>query len=218
MLICPRPTHYTENDVDTFMHIIFSYIIPDTFEGFCNPPGGNWSGISLINSLDPSCGTEFRWLTLPRVSDSKRPDHITVLFHLFEKPLIICTESKELARNLESNIGPALTKYIYDLLSYCPSVERPINSDTWDISTSKVMVSDYICASIGCFFASADFDLSTISSKCNCDVLIGFEVDHFTSRCNVQLKGFSALGDILANYMKKMIQHCDSSINIFDII
>ncbi len=220
MLISPYPTHYTENDVDTFIHTIFNYIVPDTFEGFCNPPGGDWSGISLVNSLDPSYGTEFRWLTLPRVSDSKRPDHITVLFNLFEKPLIICTESKELARNLEADIGPALTKYIYDLLLYCPSVERPICSDTWTISTSTVSASDFMCASIGCFFAPVDFNLSEISYKCNCDVLIGFAVDSSASRCNVnvQLEGFSGLGIVLANYLKDMIRHCNLPVNIFDII
>lgn len=218
MLICPYPTHYTENDVDTFIHTIFNYIIPYTFEGFCNPPGGDWSGISLINSLEASCGTEFRWLTLPRVSDSKRPDHITILFNLLEKPLIVCTESKESPRNLEPNIGPALTKYIYDLLSYSPSVERQLNSDVWTISTSTVNISDFICASIGCFFASTNFDLATISSKCNCDVLIGFYIDASTSRCKVLIKGFSSLGDTLTEYLKNMIQHRNSPINIFDIL
>lgn len=218
MLISPYPTHYTENDVDTFIHTIFNYIIPDTFEGFCNPPGGDWSGISLINNLNPTVGTEFRWLTLPRVSNSKRPDHITVLFNLLEKPLIICTESKELARSLEYNIGPALTKYIYDLLSYRPSVERPLDSDIWTISTSLIDASDFICASIGCFFAPPSFNLSCISRKCNCDVLIGFSVDSSTSRCKVQVEGFSDVGDTLAHYLKCMIQSRKSPINIFDII
>lgn len=218
MLISPYPTHYTENDVDTFIHTIFNYIIPDTFEGFCNPPGGDWSGISLINNINPTVGTEFRWLTLPRVSNSKRPDHITVLFNLLEKPLIICTESKELARSLETNIGPALTKYIYDLLSYRPSVERPLDSDIWTISTSLIDASDFICASIGCFFAPPSFDLSSISRKCNCDVLIGFSVDSSTSRCKVQVEGFSDVGDTLAHYLKCMIQSRKSPINIFDII
>lgn len=218
ILICPYPTHYTENDVDTFIHTIFNYIIPDTFEGFCNPPGGDWSGISLINNINPSIGTEFRWLTLPRVSNSKRPDHITILFNLLKKPLIICTESKELSKNLEADIGPALTKYIHDLLSYSPSVERSLNSDIWTISTSSVNVSDFICASIGCFFASPSFDLTTISNKCNCDVLMAFDIDTSTSRCKIQIKGFSDLGDILANYLKCVIQSRPSPINIFDII
>ncbi len=218
MLICPYPTHYTENDVDTFIHTIFNYIIPDTFEGFCNPPGGDWSGISLINNINPSLGTEFRWLTLPRVTDSKRPDHITVLFNLFEKPLIICTESKELARKLEYGIGPALTKYIHDLLSYCPSVERSLNSNVWKISTSSVNETDFLCASIGCFLAPTNYELTTISDKCNCDVLMGFAIDSSTSRCKIQIEGFSDLGNTLANHLKCMIQSRQSPINIFDII
>lgn len=218
MFISPYPTHYTENDIDTFIHTIFNYIIPDTFEGFCNPPGGDWSGISLISSIDSTIGTEFRWLTLPRVSDSKRPDHITILYNLFEKPLIICTESKELARNLEPNIGPALIKYIYDLLSYRPSVERPLNSDIWTISTSTIDISDFVYASIGCFFAPPNFDLSSISYKCNCDVLIGFSIDRSTSRCKVQIEGFSDIGNTLAHYLRCMIQSQNSPINIFDII
>lgn len=218
MLIFPHPTHYTENDVDTFIHTIFNYIIPNTFEGFCNPPGGDWSGISLINNIDPLAGTEFRWLTLPRVSNSKRPDHITILFNLFEKPLIICTESKELSRNLEKNIGPALTKYIYDLLSYSPSVERQLNSDIWTISTSIVDASNFICASIGCFLAPPNFDLSTISHKCKCDVLMGFSIDSSTCRCKIQIEGFSDLGNTLANYLKGMIRSRKSRTNIFDII
>lgn len=219
MFISPYPTHYTENDVDTFIHTIFNYIIPNAFEGFCNPPGGDWSGISLINSINPAVGTEFRWLTLPRVSDSKRPDHITILFNLFEKPLIICTESKELSRNLEKNIGPALTKYIYDLLSYRPSVERPLNSNIWTISTSTIAISDFICASIGCFFAPPSFDLSTIANKCNCDVLMGFAIDYSsTPPCKVQIEGFSNIGNTLAHYLKDMIRLRKSPINIFDII
>ncbi len=218
MLISPYPTHYTENDIDSFIHIIFNYIIPDTFEGFCNPPGGDWSGISILDNLDSKLGTEFRWLTLPRVSvNSKRPDHITVLFNLFEKPLIICTESKEIARNLETDIGSALKKYIYDLLQYTPSVERKINSNTWVISTSTVNVSEFIFASMGCFFAPSNFDLSAISQKCKCDVLIGFDIDSFTSRCKIQIKGFSPLGDTLAKYLIDMIQCQRSLINIFDI-
>lgn len=218
MSIFPVPKHYTENDVDTFIHIIFSKLIPNTFEGFCNPPGGDWSGISIPDTLNFSYGTEFRWLTLPRVSkNSKRPDHITILFDLLNKPIIICTESKEYARDLESNIGPALKKYINDLLLYTPSVERRIGSEEWVISSSKVNATDFIFATIGCFFAPSTFDLSTIASKCNCDILIGFEIDASTLRCKVQIKGFSSLGNTLTSHFKHIIQSRRCAINIFEI-
>lgn len=62
-----------------------------------------------------------------------------------------------------------------------------------------------------------NFDLSTISSKCNCDVLIGFNIDSSTSRCKVQIKGFSSIGNTLAEYLSNIIQHRNSPINIFDI-
>lgn len=68
-----------------------------------------------------------------------------------------------------------------------------------------------------CFFAPINFDLSTISSKCNCDVLIGFNIDSSTSRCKVQIKGFSSIGNTLAEYLSNIIQHRNSPINIFDI-
>ncbi len=219
MLVSPIPTHYTENDVDTFLHIIFHHIIPHTFEGFCNPPGGDWSGISLIDSLNPFYGTEFRWLTLPRVSkESKRPDHVTVLFGLKKQPLIICTESKESAKNLEPGIGPALENYMKDLLSYPPSVERKLTSGTWTISSSPVNALNFCFASIGCFLAPASFNLSSISGKCNCDVLIGFDITPSSNRCRIQMKGFSEIGDELTKYLTTTIQNNILPINIFDVV
>ncbi len=218
VMISPFPNHYTENDVDTFIHMIFKHLIPNTFEGFCNPPGGDWSGISLPDSLDPSQGREFRWLTLPRVSHSKRPDHITVLFDLLEKPLILCTESKESFRSLEPGIGPALTKYIYDLLAYPPSVERPLYADSWTFSSSCLSASDYLCASMGCFFATASSDLSVMADRVCCDVLMGFWIDIRPLRCSLQIQGFSPLGRLLAKHFTHMIQSRNSPVNIFHII
>ena len=40
---------FGEQDVDTSIHILFSKLLKDNvFEGLCNPPGGDWSGISLV--------------------------------------------------------------------------------------------------------------------------------------------------------------------------
>lgn len=67
----PIPKKFGEHDVDTALHILFSEILASvTFECMCNPPGGDWSGISLIEN-----NYEYRWLSLPRVSgaNSKRP-------------------------------------------------------------------------------------------------------------------------------------------------
>lgn len=219
IIIPSIPSHYSENDVDSFIHTIFNYIIPNCFEGFCNPPGGDWSGISIINSLDIESGTEFRWLTLPRVSsNSKRPDHITLLFGLTDKPLIISTESKELARDLEPDIGPELKKYISDLLSYVPSVERSLNSNNWLIATSPICYEDFDCVSVGCFFAPTNFDLHSMYEKCKCDVFIGFEIDNSRTKCNTQIVGCTQLGIALANHLKQSIQNNHYPVNIFHIV
>lgn len=219
IMISPVPSHYSENDVDSFMHIIFKYIVPGTFEGFCNPPGGDWSGISLIDSLNSASGREFRWLTLPRVShDSKRPDHITILFGLTCKPLIICTESKELPSRLEADIGPQLKKYISDLLSYSPSVERLHVGGAWTVSTAQIYFNNFKCASIGCFFAPCTMDLSLLYEKCKCDVFIGFEIDQVTQKCKAQITGCTNLGTLLADYLKEILQNNHLPINIFDTL
>lgn len=76
----------------------------------CNPPGGDWSGFSVIEG-----GYENRWLSLPRVSDvvsGKRPDHIVEIFGSFEKPLLLSIESKEKSADLEGDVGTKLVAYI----------------------------------------------------------------------------------------------------------
>lgn len=81
------PLNYGEDDVDTGIHYLFSYILKKhCFEGMCNPPGGDWSGFSVIDK-----DYENRWLSLPRVSDvinGKRPDHVVEIFGIFKKPLL----------------------------------------------------------------------------------------------------------------------------------
>jgi hypothetical protein len=72
--VAPLPLRIAENDVDTVIHqLLARHCGPTIFEGLCNPPGGDWSGISL-QSVDRSA--ELRWLTLPRVGadEAKRPD------------------------------------------------------------------------------------------------------------------------------------------------
>ena len=51
MLVQPVPQRISEHDVDTVIHTIFARLgAPHVFEGLCNPPGGDWSGISLLTS------------------------------------------------------------------------------------------------------------------------------------------------------------------------
>ena len=132
----------------------------------CNPPGGDWSGLSLIGEK------EYRWLSLPRVSDnSKRPDHVIQLFNILDESIILSIESKDKANNLENEIGVQLKKYITDLTNYIPSVERIKYTKDWDISSSKASISlKYLLSGIA-YIKDRDISYSSLFDKHKCDVI-----------------------------------------------
>lgn len=138
------PTNFGEDDVDTGIHYLFAHVLGRyCFEGMCNPPGGDWSGFSVIYD-----NYENRWLSLPRVSDvvsGKRPDHIIEVFDIFEKPLLLSIESKEKSSDLESNVGAKLVTYIKKLMDYIPSAKRKINTaaEEWHWGDTSVPFTDF---------------------------------------------------------------------------
>lgn len=104
---------YGEHDVDSTLHLLFSRTgEEDVFESLCNPPGGDWSGVSFLDQE----GAINRWTSLPRVTgvDGKRPDHI--IQFLSSDKFFLSIESKDLLRNLEESIGPRLNHYTRELL------------------------------------------------------------------------------------------------------
>lgn len=84
------------------------------FEGMCNPPGGDWSGLSAINFRT---GSEYRWTSLPRVSavGGKRPDHVVLFDTEGENFTLLAIESKDVPSKIADNLGPRLTTYIEQL-------------------------------------------------------------------------------------------------------
>ncbi|MCA9346779.1 hypothetical protein KC960_04780 [Candidatus Saccharibacteria bacterium] len=104
---------YGEHDVDSALHLLFSNTTnEEVFESLCNPPGGDWSGVSFLDQE----GATNRWTSLPRVTgvDGKRPDHI--IQFLGDVKFFLSIESKDLLRNLEEKIGPRLNYYTKELL------------------------------------------------------------------------------------------------------
>ena len=105
-------SQYSEHDVDTAIHSLFSEreYHYDIFEGMCNPPGSDWSGVSV---LDYETLDEYRWTSLPRVSaiGGKRPDHVIQILEEGGVYFLVI-ESKGKANDLEENIGENLSKYI----------------------------------------------------------------------------------------------------------
>lgn len=122
----PRGGCEGENDVDSALHVLFAHVLEGRcFEAMCNPPGGDWSGISLLFK-----GREYRWLTLPRVSSSgsKRPDHVIQA----NQNTVLAIESKNVLSNLEPHIGPRLSRYCADLFGFMPSCVRIQNGEWCD--------------------------------------------------------------------------------------
>lgn len=166
------PQEYHEDDVDTGIHYIFAHLLRNfCFEGMCNPPGGDWSGFSVLHK-----GSEKRWLSLPRVSkevQGKRPDHILELFGVFDKPLLLSIESKERAIDLEPNVGEGLVNYIKNLMNYIPNVERTVHPyiGVWTKSSSHVAFTDFEIISAAAYLRSAAQDAQTVFQNSQCDLL-----------------------------------------------
>jgi hypothetical protein len=130
---------FSEHDIDTAIHSIFSRKKQERiFESLCNPPGGDWSGISYY---DYDITTEFRWTSLPRVSaiQAKRPDHIIQINRDGadkHEIYFLVIESKNYESDLEENIGGRLCNYAEALLSIPPTAYRRENSDKNDMEWS----------------------------------------------------------------------------------
>jgi hypothetical protein len=124
----PTPT-YSEHDVDTVLKMMAAGAIGSIFEGLCNPPGGDWSGISLYDSERQA---EYRWTSLPRVTgaDGKRPDHV-LQFGGLPEPVILSVESKDRASDFEANIGRRLVRYIQDLRTIPPNIVKHNSGPRW---------------------------------------------------------------------------------------
>lgn len=172
-LVPCTPNRYQENDVDAIIHYIFKYILCDnSFEGMCNPPGGDWSGLSVILN-----DNEYRWLSLPRVSpNGKRPDHVIELFDDSNKPIFLVVESKEKANDLENEIGVALKHYLTHLFSFKPSVVKNTHS-SWRIAESICDFTDTSFISVGAFLKTEEIDEGNLFSRTSCDMLFALQPD-----------------------------------------
>lgn len=166
------PQSFHEDDVDTGIHFLFSHLLHEVcFEGMCNPPGGDWSGLSVLYG-----DSEVRWLSLPRESkaiDGKRPDHVLELFGVFDCPVLLSIESKERSMNLETNVGKGLINYIYNLMRYIPSVERSIHPrpGAWTRSNRLVDFNAFEVISAAAYLRGSAQANRTVFERSGCDML-----------------------------------------------
>lgn len=163
---------YGEHDIDTTIHQIFGgNAIARIKECFCNPPGGDWSGISYFTSE----GNEYRWTSLPRVSSigGKRPDHIIQVKKEY-KDLFLSIESKGLGSRLEDRIGINLKNYIDSVYSCIPTAIRAKNCD-WINNLNPVNIPPYSIISIGAFLYNGVDEMYSLLHGKELDAIIAVE-------------------------------------------
>lgn len=198
------PVRVGENDVDTVLHILLArHAGNKVFEGMCNPPGGDWSGVSL---QPPNRDCELRWLTLPRVSgaDTKRPDHVFQFFGVEPRPIILSVESKETANSVEKNIGPRLSLYITNLISSPASIERHNSSQPWRHSLHHLDQSDFVFASAVAFITESETQTKAVIAKANADLIFAYSFRSNGKFCDIRIVPTGNTGSIIANYTSRI--------------
>ncbi len=166
---------FGEHDIDSVIHLLFCDAIDNgVYEALCNPPGGDWSG---INILDFKKDTEFRWTSLPRVSgvDSKRPDH---LIQICNGSFLLSIESKDVQSRLEKNIGPRLLNYVGQLFTKNPISAR-VNKGKWVPFNSKLALErNFNVLSVVAFQVQNPKDLTVALENTNADIALGLEFEN----------------------------------------
>lgn len=202
---------FGEHDVDSVLHLIFSDSNVDgVYESICNPPGGDWSGISII---DFDSQIEYRWTSLPRVSGikAKRPDHL-VQFKFNNSFLSI--ESKEKYAALEKEIGPRLEKYAKDLIVEKPPISYRTNRQTkWKIFNDSIPKNDYSFCSGAAFIFSNEEEMKRALIESEVDVVIGVEFDTDSIETKLHILT-SKEGSVFIDFIKEKILKFPGSLSL----
>ncbi len=199
------PQSFHEDDVDAGIHFLFAHLLRNVcFEGMCNPPGGDWSGLSVLYE-----NHEVRWLSLPRVSeevDGKRPDHVLELFGVFDCPVLLSIESKERSLNLETNVGEELVNYIRSLMNYVPNVERLAYPYTgpWTQSERIVDFNAFETISAAAYLRSSAQPNHTVFERSNCDML--FIMNPVECRWEIEIVTATPAAKILKAFICEKIE------------
>lgn len=204
ILVKNLPTSVGEHDVDTILHTLLARLAgPVVYEGMCNPPGGDWSGVSL---QPPDRSLELRWLSLPRVSGdgTKRPDHVFQLFGIAPHPIILSVESKETANAVEPNIGSRLSTYIANLIKSPASIERDNPSQPWRHSIHQLNPDDFIFASAVAFISSSEPQIDSVIEKAKADIVLAYTFQDNGKSCEIHFIPISKTGRIISDYASRL--------------
>lgn len=209
------PQSFHEDDVDTGIHFLFAHLLREVcFEGMCNPPGGDWSGLSVLYG-----NHEVRWLSLPRVSeevDGKRPDHVLELLGVFDRPVLLSIESKERSFDLETNVGEGLVNYIHNLMNYVPNVERVVypHTETWTQSERLVDFNAFITISAAAYLRGSAQANHTVFERSNCDMLFIMEPVEYGWK--IEIVTATHASEVLKKFIREKVEESGfNTITIF---
>lgn len=206
------PIGFAEHDVDSAIYLLFSRMLGSgIYISMCNPPGGDWSGISVLDFLKED---EYRWTSLPRVSAvrGKRPDHVIQL-HIDKRDVFLSIESKNNPSDLENQVGKRLCRYL-DVLFHSQPIAYKAKGDRWKLHTSKKPpLKTYEVISAGAFCFRNSTELSDSIARTNCDIAMGFEFKSENEVSILHLKT-SQKCEFFRDVMAKIVGQFNSGIKI----
>jgi hypothetical protein len=179
------PTLFAEDDVDTVLHLLLAARSPFTrttiVEGMCNPPGGDWSGVTAVGAD----GVVYRYTSLDRVSGTgKRPDHLATFVEAARRTVLV-VESKESVKALrrEPGVGPKLAAWTRKLFEFAPNLRRR-DATTYEPNAAGVSCGPDAVVTGVAAIGQVDAD---VARELGADLGIGiaFDRDAETVRCSV---------------------------------
>lgn len=204
--IAGNPDTFTEDDVDCAIHQIFAHKNEvGIYEGLCNPPGGDWSGITCFED-----SVEYRWTSLPRVSgvSGKRPDHV-IQIALDGMNIFFCIESKGLGYKIENSVGAYLAGYLKNVFQCIPTACRKKRGEWRKMENEIPFIRPYIIVSIGAFIYKSAEELSDVIVRGNLDAVIALEFDQ---------KSIVHLLDVtIDRIVEKTLLHAQQLMNGFEV-
>ncbi|MHB8240418.1 MAG: hypothetical protein ACYDHN_00345 [Solirubrobacteraceae bacterium] len=188
------PPLYGEHDIDTILHMLFATAPHiDVFEGMCNPPGGNWSGISFQST--PTADV-VRWSSLPRVPVGvKRPDHVVVFQGA--TPTVLSVESKHNAGSVETGVGPRLTAYVDNLFQIEPTISRAPTVQAWR-SFAAVWSPRVEYLSAVAYQYQPTVDPQVVRTRSGADIVLAIEFLGDSGKCLLHASGTLTARNVLS--------------------
>lgn len=212
------PKFVGEHDVDTCLHLLFRYFAK-YFECVCNPPGGDWSGVSLLDTESNNKNQiEYRWTSMNRVSKTgtKRPDHI-YQFNFSGENILLLIESKGLksAFKKEKNVGPYMFEYLKNLTAREYTATRNTSTQNWEYNPGFININDYTAYnSIAYHFKnSIEKELSEVSNlmeHTGADIIFAIKFNSEKSDLHIITHQYEEL----ANHLQTSLKNDFISINV----